>query len=81
VSLRAVLTLAGLAILSYLAAFRGGASASVDDAEAALRAGRYAEAIEAFEKESVANPTASLFRGWAEALRMTGAYDEALSVI
>jgi tetratricopeptide (TPR) repeat protein len=81
VSPRVLLTFAGLAVLLYLAAFRGGASASVGDAEKALRAGRYAEAIQAFEKESVANPTASLYRGWVEALKLTGAYHEALSVI
>ena len=81
-SLRPILTVAGLVALVYLAAARGGpVAASLDDAHAALREGRYAEAIEGFEKESTANPMARLYRGWVEALRLTGAYDEALSVI
>ncbi len=80
-SSRAVLTVLGLAALGYLASVRGPVAASPDEAQAALRQGRYAEAIEGFEKESAANPTASLYGGWVSALRLTGAYDEALSVI
>jgi len=81
VSARAVLTVLGLGVLGYLAAVRGPVAASPDEGHAALRQGRYAEAIEAFEKESTANPTAGLYRGWVSALRLTGAYDEALSAI
>lgn len=80
-SARSVLTVFGLVAIGYLATVRGRVSASLDEAHAALREGRYAEAIEGFEKESTANPTPRLYRGWAEALRLTGAYDEALSVI
>jgi len=81
VNARSVLTIASLVALGYLATVRGPVEASLDEAHAALREGRYAEAIEGFEKESTANPTPRLYRGWAEALRLTGAYDEALSVI
>jgi len=81
VSLRAILTVVGLVALGYLATVRGPVAASPEEAHAALRQGRYAEAIEGFEKESTANPTARLYRGWVEALRLTGAYDEALSII
>jgi tetratricopeptide (TPR) repeat protein len=80
VSLRAVLTVAGLATLGYLALGRGPAAAALSEGEAALRAGRYLEAVESFEKESIANPTPRLFRYWIEALRMTGRYEEALGV-
>jgi len=81
VSPRSVVTVAGLVALGYLATLRGPVGASPDEAHDALREGRYAEAIEGFEKESAANPTARLYRGWVSALRLTGAYDEALSVI
>jgi tetratricopeptide (TPR) repeat protein len=54
--------------------------ASLESAETALRQGRYADAIEAFEKASVEMPTPRLFRAWMEALRLTGKYDDALSV-
>ncbi len=57
------------------------ASASLSDAETALRAGRYDEAIASFEKESVATPTAHLYRGWMAALRTVGRYDEALALV
>ncbi len=80
-SARSILTAVGLLALGYLATVRGPVEASLDGAHAALREGRYAEAIEGFEKESTANPTSRLYRGWVEALRLTGAYDEALSVI
>ena len=80
-SARSILTVFGLVAIGYLATVRGPVSASLDEAHAALREGRYAEAIEGFEKESTANPTPRLYRGWVEALRLTGAYDEALSVI
>ncbi len=80
-SARSILTAFDLVALGYLAAVRGSVEATLDEAHAALREGRYAEAIEGFEKESTANPTPRLYRGWVEALRLTGAYDEALSVI
>ncbi len=80
-SARLILTALGLSALGYLAAVRGPVSASPDDAQAALRQGRYAEAIASFEKESTANPTGRLYRGWVQALSLTGAYDEALAVI
>jgi tetratricopeptide (TPR) repeat protein len=67
--------------LGYLATVRRPVAASLDDAKAALREGRYAEALSGFEKEATANPTPALYRGWVSALRLTGAYDEALSVI
>jgi tetratricopeptide (TPR) repeat protein len=81
VSARSILTVLGLVALGYLATVRGPVEASLDEAHAALREGRYEEAIEGFEKESTANPTPRLYRGWLEALRLTGAYDEALSII
>jgi tetratricopeptide (TPR) repeat protein len=81
VSARAILTALGLVALGYLATVRGPVSASLLEAQAALREGRYAEAVESFEKEAVANPTPRLYRGWVEALRLTGAHDDALSVI
>lgn len=52
--------------------------ASLEEAETALRQGRYDDAIAAFEDESVATPTPRLYKGWIEALRLTGRYDEAL---
>jgi tetratricopeptide (TPR) repeat protein len=81
VSLRAAVTAAGLAVLLYLALFRAPAVASLDEAQSALRAGRYADAIEAFEREASSNPSETLYRGWVSALSTTGAYEEALSVI
>jgi tetratricopeptide (TPR) repeat protein len=71
--------LASLAALLSLAP--GPAEASLDQALQALRQGRYEEAIEAFEKESVALPTPKLYKGWVEALRLTGDYEGALTVI
>jgi tetratricopeptide (TPR) repeat protein len=59
----------------------GLAVASVDQAFQALRQGKYEEAIEAFGKESIATPTPRLYKGWIEALRLTGDYEGALSVI
>ena len=79
-SLRLILTVAGVGALAYLGTVRGPAAASVGDADAALRAGRYKEAIDLFEKESTANPTPRLYRSWIEALRLTGGYDQALEV-
>ena len=55
--------------------------ASLEEAEQALRAGRYEEALEAFESESSRTPTARLYRGWIEALRLTGQAGEALETI
>ena len=52
--------------------------ASLEDAEAALRGGRYEDAISAFEDASVATPTPRLYKGWIEALRLTGQYDDGL---
>ncbi len=80
-SVKAILTVVGLSALGYLATVKVPVAASLDEGEAALLEGRYAEAIESFEKESAANPTPAVYRGWASALRLTGAYDEALSVI
>ncbi len=80
-SVKAILTVIGLGALGYLAMVKGPVSASLEDGPAALRQGRYAEAIESFEKESVANPTPAVYRGWVSALRLTGAYEEALSAI
>jgi tetratricopeptide (TPR) repeat protein len=57
------------------------AFASLEDAEARLREGRYDEAIEAFEEASVAMPTPRLYRGYIEALRLTGRYGEALALV
>lgn len=57
------------------------ASADLETAEAALREGRYDEAIDAFEEESVRSPTPRLYKGWVEALRLTGRHDDALARI
>jgi tetratricopeptide (TPR) repeat protein len=80
VRLRLLLIIAGLGALAYLATVRGPAAAAIDDGETALRAGRYKEAIDLFEKESTANPTPRLYRRWIEALRLTGGNDAALAV-
>jgi tetratricopeptide (TPR) repeat protein len=74
-----VLRFSTLASAVFLAP--GIATASLDEALQALRQGEYEEAIEAFEKESVATPTPRLYKGWVEALRLTGDYEGALSVI
>ncbi|HJS75378.1 MAG TPA: tetratricopeptide repeat protein, partial [Vicinamibacteria bacterium] len=78
---KAILTAAGIAVLAYLAAVRGPVSASLEDGATAFRQGRYAEAIESFEKESATNPTPSVYRGWASALKLTGDSEGALAVI
>jgi tetratricopeptide (TPR) repeat protein len=59
----------------------GSAGASLEDAETALRQGRYDDAIAAFGDESVATPTPRLYKGWVKALRLTGRYDDALERI
>jgi tetratricopeptide (TPR) repeat protein len=81
VSPRPILTVLGIGALGYLATLRGPVAASLDEAQAALLAGRYEEAIHLFEAEAAQNPSARLYGGWASALRLTGAHDEALSVI
>ena len=74
---RATWTIAALG--AVVAAWSQPALASLEDAEKALREGRYSDAIDAFEAESVAMPTPRLYKGWIEALRLTGEYDEALA--
>ena len=54
------------------------AFAGLEEAEQALREGRYEDAISAFEDASVSTPTPRLYKGWIEALRLTGHYDDAL---
>ncbi|HXV64398.1 MAG TPA: tetratricopeptide repeat protein, partial [Vicinamibacteria bacterium] len=71
----ASIVLAGLGLLG------APASASLEDAEAAVREGRYGEADEIFARESVANPTPRLYRRWVESLRLTGRIDEGLARI
>ncbi len=66
-------------LLAVALLFTASATASLEDAETALREGRYDDAIAAFEDESVATPTPRLYKGWIEALRLTGRYDEALA--
>jgi tetratricopeptide (TPR) repeat protein len=57
------------------------AAASLSEAETAFRAGRYQEAIAAFQESSVATPTARLYRGWMSALRTVGRHEEGLALV
>jgi tetratricopeptide (TPR) repeat protein len=57
------------------------AVASLEEAEQALRTGSYDDALSAFEAESVRTPTPRLYKGWVEALRLTGRSSEALDTI
>ena len=59
----------------------GSSVASLEDAEASLREGRYDDALSGFEDASVSTPTPRLYKGWVEALRLTGQYDDALARI
>ena len=69
----------GLALAGSLHATA--ARASLEQAELALREGRYEAAIESFREESVRTPTPRLYRGLVEALRLTGRSDEAIEAI
>ena len=69
-----------LSVVSFVLLCGVGSSfASLEDAEAALREGRYDDALSAFEDASVATPTPRLYKGWIEALRLTGQYDDGLA--
>ena len=54
---------------------------SLHKAEAALLEGRYQEAIETFEAVSKEVSTTRVYKGWVEALRITGQYEKALNQI
>ena len=66
-----------VSLVLALGAFAGSAYAGLAEAEQALREGRYEDAVSAFADASVSTPTPRLYKGWIEALRLTGHFDDA----
>ena len=75
--------LARIAIVTVLVfcSLAGVSFSNLHKAEAALLEGRYQEAIETFEAVSKEVSTTRVYKGWVEALRITGQYEKALNQI